>query len=307
MSFPTEPTPALELRDPLMESKGIRVLIKRDDLTHPLIQGNKWRKLKHNLKEAKRKRIQTLISYGGAYSNHIVSLAAAGKTFDFKTIGIIRGEELNFRSNPSLEMAHNMGMKLYFVTREDYREYNKSLTVPIEVDETVMILPEGGTNDLAIAGTSEILAEVTEPYDIVCSPYGTGGTAAGLLKSMKPDHKLWVFSALKGESQQEEFHHILKNAKIPSGNYVFYDDKRFGGYAKFNDDLLKFIKNFYSNNGILLDPIYTGKMFFSVWELAKNDQIAIGSTLLLVHTGGLQGIAGFNHRFNLALPNPEVI
>ncbi len=307
MSLPTTPSPVERIPSSLMDRKGIVIYIKRDDLIHPLIMGNKWRKLKFNIQYAKDRGFDTIATYGGAYSNHIIAVASACELYGLKSIGIIRGNELNQDSNPTLKLSAKKGMHMVFVNRQDYLLLKNNQTLPYMTNKRVLILPEGGTNELAIRGCEEVLEEIDFPFDTMCCPYGTGGTAAGLLSALPNERNLWIFSSLKGDQQGDEFSKLLETHSIEKMNYRFFPENHFGGYAKFKPELIDFINSFYSEFRILLDPIYTGKMFFSVWELAKNDQIAPNSRLLLIHTGGLQGIAGFNHRYNLALPKPEVL
>jgi len=303
MSIPVTPTPIEKLEHPLFTKKGIEVFIKRDDLTHPEIMGNKWRKLKYNLKAAKDKGKQTIATYGGAFSNHIAATAAAGKEFGFKTTGIIRGEELNEKSNPTLKKAHENGMELVFVTRNEFTRLKNDLKLSIESSNDSWILPEGGTNIYAIQGCRELGLECRlEEYDIVCTAMGTMGTFTGLAQVVPRGKKLLGFSALKGNWIKKEAVRILDAYEVRNLDYIVFEDHFFGGYGKYNKDLIQFILDFSQYFGILLDPIYTGKMFFSVWEMIENNQIAVGSRILLIHTGGLQGIEGFNYRYNLELP-----
>ncbi len=304
MRDPVTPTPIQELKSELFDKKNITVFVKRDDLTHPEIMGNKWRKLKYNIQHALDIGVRTLVTYGGAYSNHIAATAAAARIFGLGSIGVIRGEELNPHSNPTLKVAHQNGMSFHFVTREHFRAYKKTMTVPFETDGSHMILPEGGSNELAIRGCAEIIDEIDIEFDIIATAAGTGGTLAGLIKGLGGRKSVLGFSALKGNWIQDDIKALLRKHDINHENHRIFEDFRFGGYGRFDLNLIQFILDFKQKFDILLDPIYTGKMFFSVWELTKNDQIASGSTLLLLHTGGLQGIAGFNHRFNLALPEP---
>ena len=301
-------TPTVSLRGKLLDSKGLRLYVKRDEMNHPAVMGNKWRKLKYNLKEAAKQNKNTLVTYGGAYSNHIIATSAAAHSCNFSSIGIIRGDELDENSNPTLIQSSKNGMTLDFVSRSDFKMLKQNLAVPDSLKDidhdSLYFLPEGGTNLLAIKGTSEILEEVDVSYDICCTAMGTGGTFLGLLKSMNGIGQLWGFSALKGKWVAEDISRSKAVYGIFHTNYLLFDDQLFGGYGKFDRELIQFILDFRQEYGILLDPIYTGKMFFRVWDMIKNDQIAKGSTLLMIHTGGLQGIEGFNFRFDQELPKP---
>lgn len=295
-------TPVQELFDPLFDQKKIRVLIKREDQNDPLIMGNKYRKLKYNLYEAEKIGADTLLTYGGAFSNHIAATAAAGKKYGFKTIGLIRGEELTKTSNNTLKNASDLGMKLIFLPRPDYQEMKNSLTYPKDLESNLFVIPEGGTNGAAIKGCAELISEIDCYYDILCTPVGTGGTLAGLLKGLQGTKNVWGFSALKGDWIHSSIAKLLELEKVTAPNYQLFTDERFGGYGKYNESLLQFIKQFVETKYIPLEPIYTGKMCFLLWEMIKNDEIAAGLTLLLLHTGGLQGTIGFNQKYSQHLP-----
>jgi len=267
--------------------------IKREDMLHPDISGNKYRKLKYNLMEAKNEGKNVLLTFGGAFSNHIAAVAAAGKEFGFKTIGVIRGEELrnNIETNPTLSYAQSCGMQFHFVTREEYR--NKTNNVFIENLKSIFgdfyLVPEGGTNNLAVKGCEEILTKNDEDFDYICSAVGTGGTIAGLIKSSKVNQTVLGFSALKGTFQSSE----VKKYTLKT-NYKIIDDYCLGGYAKIDEHLVRFINNFKEKTGIPLDPVYTGKMLFGILDLIKNGEIKQNSRILAIHNGGLQGISGMN-------------
>lgn len=278
-------------------------MVKRDDLTHPELQGNKWRKLKYNLIQASKEQKNTLITLGGGFSNHIAATAAAGKYFHFNTIGVIRGEELNASKNTTLLKAAKDGMRFHFVDRETYKKLSRNPSLMLSYESNAYVLPEGGTNKEAIAGCKEMIAGIEEHYDQVAVPIGTGGTFAGILDALQGENKLLGFSALKGAWIEKSIHELLRIYGIKYTNFEVFSDDKFGGYGRFNQDLLQFILDFNQQFGILLDPIYTAKLFYSVWDMIKNEQIARGTRLLIIHTGGLQGISGFNVRHHLALPN----
>jgi 1-aminocyclopropane-1-carboxylate deaminase len=303
MVLPRIPSPVEQIKDVFLSKYGIEVWIKRDDLIHPEIMGNKWRKLKYNIEAYQKGRYDCLITYGGAYSNHIAATAAASRIHGIPSIGIIRGDELNQSSNPTLKKATLDGMKLIFSSRQDFRRYKENLSYPATLQvKNPYILPEGGTNHLAILGAGELVSELTETFDIICCSAGTGGTIAGILNQVPTGTKTLAFSALKGSWIKNELKELFYTHEIQVHDFDVFDDHWFGGYGKFNQTLIQFILDFRQNFGILLDPIYTGKMFFSVWELIKNRQIARNSRILMVHTGGIQGIGGFNLRNNVDLP-----
>jgi 1-aminocyclopropane-1-carboxylate deaminase len=273
--------------------QNIELYIKREDKIHPFVSGNKFRKLKYNLIAAKNQKQETLLTFGGAFSNHIAATAAAGKEFGFKTIGVIRGEELvdKIDENPTLAFAKANGMRLHFISREKYNQKG-STTLNNELNlkfGDFSLLPEGGTNSLAVQGCEEILTEADQAFDIICVPVGTGGTMAGLINSSKPHQKIIGFSVLKGDFLKKEIERWTKKT-----NWEITDEFCFGGYAKVNEELITFINNFKKMTNIPLDPIYTGKMMYGIYQLIKAKKIQKNSRILAVHTGGLQGIFGMN-------------
>lgn len=267
--------------------------IKREDLIHPIVSGNKFRKLKYNLEEAKNLNQKKLVTFGGAFSNHIAAVAFAGKEKGFQTIGIIRGEELEYKinENPTLQFAQECGMKFDFVSRESYRSrenLNFIENLKQKYNEFYLI-PEGGTNDFAIKGCEEILSESDAEYDFVCCCVGTGGTISGLINSSKSHQKIIGFSALKGDFLRNE---IRKFAK--KDNWELCSDYHFGGYGKVTEELILFMNSFSQKNRILLDPVYTSKMVFGVMDLINRNYFPKHSKILMIHSGGLQGIKGMN-------------
>ncbi len=277
--------------------KGVELVIKREDKIHPHISGNKYRKLKYNLIAAtpkcREQNINTLLTFGGAYSNHIAATAAAGKEFGFKTIGIIRGEELadKIADNPTLTFAQQCDMQFKFVSRQDYRKKTESKFLAALEKEfgNFYVLPEGGTNELAIKGCEEILTKEDTIFDYVCVPVGTGGTISGLINSAKEHQKILGFPALKGDFLQEEI-----KLFTTKDNWKLITDYHFGGYGKINSELITFINQFKEGTGIPLDPVYTGKMLFGIVDLIRKGYFKKGSKILAIHTGGLQGIQGMN-------------
>ena len=281
------------------EKQNIEVWLKREDLLHPEVSGNKFRKLKYNVLEAKKLLKQRILTFGGAFSNHIAATAAAGKLYDIPTIGVIRGEELGIdlqqtlKTNPTLKFASDSGMKFHFVSREDFRNKNEPEFIESLHAEfgDFYLVPEGGTNKLAIKGCEEILSEKDKEFDIICVAAGTGGTASGLINASGQHQEVLAFSALKGNFLKDEIGHF-SNKK----NWGLVSDEYFGGYAKINEELVSFINEFKIQFGIQLDPVYTGKMMFGVFEMIKKNRIPENSRILAIHTGGLQGIAGMNRR-----------
>lgn len=269
------------------------IFIKPEYKIHPFVSGNKYRKLKYNLIEAKNQNQTNLLTFGGAFSNHIAAVAAAGKEFNFNTIGIIRGEELvdKIQANPTLKYAQDCGMVFKFVTREEYRTKSSKDFKNRLHDEfgDFYLIPEGGTNELAIKGCEEILTTADADFDYICCAVGTGGTISGLINSSAPRQRILGFPSLKGNFLKEE---IAKFAT--KNNWSLIEEYHFGGYAKINLELISFINAFKANYNIPLDPIYTGKMLFGIFDLMNKGYFPKGSKILAIHTGGLQGIDGMN-------------
>jgi 1-aminocyclopropane-1-carboxylate deaminase/D-cysteine desulfhydrase-like pyridoxal-dependent ACC family enzyme len=290
------PTPLQLITNDLLQLKKINLYIKREDLNHPTIQGNKFRKLKYNLVAAKAEGKTTLLTFGGAFSNHIYAVAAAGKAFDFQTIGVIRGERIE-PLNPTLAFAEANGMMLHFVTRSAYRnKYDADFTNNLKRQfGDFYLVPEGGSNTLAVKGCAEIMDEIDLGFDVICSAVGTGGTLAGLILGTKGRGAVLGFPALKGgDFLKKEVEALLKSE---SKNWQLMTDYHFGGYAKFKPELIDFMNDFKKQFGIQLEPIYTGKMLFGIFDLIKNDFFKPNTTIIAIHTGGLQGVEGFNKRF----------
>lgn len=268
-------------------------MVKREDLIHPYISGNKFRKLKYNLLEARNGGLGTIVTFGGAYSNHIAATAYAGKAYGIRTVGVIRGEELagNWQDNPTLAQAHNHGMQFKFISREQYRDkadmdFCKSLQDEIGPFHMV---PEGGTNILAVKGCEEILTGSDQDFNVVCCSVGTGGTLAGLINSSVPEQQILGFTALKGDFLTKDIRKFATKK-----NWALNGDYHFGGYAKVSTALIEFINYFKDRTGIPTDPIYTGKLIYGILDLVRLDYFRPGTKILAIHTGGLQGIAGMN-------------
>jgi 1-aminocyclopropane-1-carboxylate deaminase len=280
-------TPVQELHHILFDKAGVRVLIKREDLNHPLVSGNKWWKLKYNLAEARNKEKKTLLTFGGAYSNHIFATAAAAHELGFESIGIIRGEE-TLPLNRTLRFASDQGMQLHYVSRELYRKKNEA-----EFKEELhkqfgdfYLIPEGGTNKLAVKGVTKFAQSFDNDFDYLCCAVGTGGTMAGLINGTNSDKTILGFPVLKGgEFLKAEIEKLLDTERY---NWKLVTDYHFGGYAKSNSALLEFIKQFEKDFKIPLEHIYTGKMFFGLFDLIENGYFRRGSVIFAIHSGGLQ-------------------
>jgi 1-aminocyclopropane-1-carboxylate deaminase len=280
-------TPVQEIHDQQLSRAGLKLLIKREDLNHPFVSGNKWWKLKYNLEEAIRHHKQTLLTYGGAYSNHIYATAAAASELKLKSIGIIRGEETN-PLNPTLTFAKNMGMELRYISRIAYRSKQAHAQYVNELEECYAI-PEGGSNLLAVKGVSEFGKKLGGNFDYLCCPVGTGGTLAGLIDAVDNTKTILGFSALKGgQLLTEEIKKLLPNQE-QNCRWELIHDYHFGGYAKATVELLRFIDAFKTLHRVPLEFVYTGKMLAGIFDLISKGFFKRGATILVIHTGGLQG------------------
>lgn len=307
--FPLGYSSVENIKEVLFDSNHLSIDVLREDLNHPIIQGNKFRKLQYNILNAQKKGNGTLLSFGGAYSNHIAAVAAAGKEYGFKTIGVIRGEE-TLPLNPTLARCKQDGMEFHYVERstykmkntQDFKEYLRSKF------GSFYLIPEGGTNYYAVNGCMEIIEDYSQ-YDFICCPIGTGGTVAGITLANQGKAKILGFSSLKGGEflNQEIREHIMTvtndeelTAEVLQ-SFELITEFHFGGYAKFTNELLNFVRNFHSNHQIKWDIIYNGKMAFGVYELIKAGFFPKNSRILLVHTGGIQGLAGIEQRNNMTI------
>lgn len=283
-----------ELKSDFLTEKKVQLFIKREDLIHPHVSGNKWRKLKYNLEEAKKQGHHTLLTFGGAYSNHIYATAAAAKEAGFKSIGIIRGEE-HLPLNHTLSFAQEQGMQLSYMDRSTYRLKKEADVIQQLRDQfgEFFLVPEGGTNNLAIQGCEEIIDDQVKLFDIVCSAVGTGGTISGIIAGMKGNAKIMGFSSLKGNFLTDEVKQLLSGYQCDFQNWEMINDYHFGGYAKVKPELMAFINDFKKDYHIQLEPIYTGKMMYGLFDMISKDYFDKNSRILAIHTGGLQGLKGF--------------
>ncbi len=292
------PSPIQEIKDSLLEEKKVRLFIKREDLIHPIVSGNKWRKLKYNLSKAKEEGKSTILSFGGAYSNHIHALALAAKGMELKSIGIIRGEE-TLPLNETLSYARSCGMDLHFISREEYkRKTEKDFIYKLHKKfGDFYLIPEGGYNLEGSKGCEEIIKEIDILFDLVCCPCGTGTTLSGIIASLPEGKKAIGFPVLKGgDFLYKEINNLLpKNGVAQNNNWHLETGYHFGGYAKWNKELLDFTDEFEKKYGIPLDQVYTGKMMYGVFDLIEKDTFAFGTAIVAVHTGGLQGVRGITN------------
>ena len=302
-------SPLQRLNSQFLDKAEVQLYVKRDDLIHPQFGGNKWRKLKYNLIHARKNQFDTLLTFGGAWSNHIYATAAAAKHFGFNSIGIIRGEKYS-PLTATLSFAEGCGMQLHYVNRAEYRQkYESQFLQKLQQQfGDVYLLPEGGSNALALKGCEEIVHEIKneidKPFDIICCASGTGATLAGLINALKPAQSAIGFSALKGGSfLTGDIERFLKTTESDNSdaqsiqsttNWKIEDRFHFGGYAKIDNELINFMQQFQSQYGFELDAVYTGKMFYGLFRLIEEGCFKSGTVIVAVHSGGLQGNKGFN-------------
>ncbi|WP_025143699.1 1-aminocyclopropane-1-carboxylate deaminase/D-cysteine desulfhydrase [Pedobacter jeongneungensis] len=270
------------------------LFVKRDDLIDPYISGNKWRKLKYILAKANAENKTHLVTFGGAYSNHLVATAAAASRSGLKSTAFVRGEEVK---NEMLLLCRLFGMELIFVDRESYRDKHKLFKQHFANDEQAYFIDEGGASPEATIGCAEIVGELTETYDHIFCAAGTGTTAAGLLKGIQQhqlNSKLHIILVLKGGSFIED--EIAQYTPL-SNHLTLHLNYHFGGYAKTTPELINFIKTFTAQTGLLLDPVYTAKMFYAITDLQKQGNISKDEKVLAIHTGGLMGLFGMKDKF----------
>ena len=288
------PSPIQQIHLPLFKEKGLEVFVKRDDLIHPLVSGNKWRKLKYLLEKAIEEQKSHLVTFGGAYSNHLLATAAAANARGLKASAFVRGEAVN---NPVLETCRNLGMELHFTNRLSYRDKKDLFLQHFGADETTFFIDEGGASAEAVRGCAELIAELPHNYDHIFSAAGTGTTAAGIYSGIRAkglNTNMHVIPVLKEglflRSEIEKF--VALDEKL-----ILHPDFHFGGYAKANEQLLQFIIKWHRDTGILTEPVYTGKLVFGLMELISKDYFERGAKILWIHTGGLSGLEGFRDKF----------
>ncbi|MDN3379066.1 MULTISPECIES: pyridoxal-phosphate dependent enzyme [unclassified Pseudoalteromonas] len=279
-----------------LKKRNISLRIKRDDLLHPLISGNKWRKLKYNLVEMQAQKKHELVTFGGAFSNHIHACAAAGKHFNFKSHGIIRGPELDL-NNPTIKFAKQCGMQLYPITRIEYKKrHNEEYLAQLQQRfPNAYLLPEGGTNHAALQGCKELAQSLPESDYIIC-PTGSGGTLAGLIEGAKPHiHVIGIAVLKQADYLIDEIKALSMRARTQN-NWQLLCNHHGGGYGKFSPELWHFCQTMQAQHQLPLEPIYSGKMMFALWQLIKADYFPAGSKITAIHTGGLQGLDGLRYR-----------
>ncbi|WP_371188009.1 1-aminocyclopropane-1-carboxylate deaminase/D-cysteine desulfhydrase [Thalassotalea maritima] len=297
-------SPLQPINLPEFSRHQLNVYIKRDDLIHPIISGNKWRKLKYNILAAKQQGASSIISFGGAYSNHIHVLAYACNQQKIGCIGVIRGEP-HYANNFTLQWAQHWGMKLHFVDRQTYRlrqekDFQQQL---LQQYPSAFLVPEGGSNQQALIGVGEVIAEIdnTIKSDYLLTPVGSGGTIAGLIKADNNRKKIIGVSVLKQDGYLEQEINQLLDAdeQTPSAkfnNWHLVNDQHLGGYGKFSQADAIAISELSKRLTVPLEPIYSGKMMLAFMNLVKQGYFPAGATIVLLHTGGIQGLGGLHER-----------
>ncbi|QEC53667.1 1-aminocyclopropane-1-carboxylate deaminase [Anseongella ginsenosidimutans] len=290
-------SPEEELADARLQAKGLRLFVKRDDMIHPFISGNKWRKLKYQLENARLKGQDHLVSFGGAYSNHLLALAAAAAKYGFKSTGFVRGEEVQPQNN-TLFLCREFGMELIFTSREIYREKKTELFREyFHGNPSACFIDEGGRSPLAIKGCAELIGELTRPYDHIFAACGTGSTLAGIVRGIAAGKMTaWAegIAVLKNASFLEN---DIRDAANTGHPFRLHLDFHQGGYAKAPRPFISWLQDFHRRHGLLLDPVYTGKMMYAIFRLAEENYFKAGSTLLALHTGGLFGLLGMKEKW----------
>jgi 1-aminocyclopropane-1-carboxylate deaminase len=287
-------SPVQQINDKLFDERGLKVFIKRDDLIHPIISGNKWRKLKYSLKRAKAENKDHLVTFGGPYSNHLLATAAAAAKFGFKSTGIVRGESV---SNDTLFLCRLHGMNLLFTDRESYRDKQALLHKHFADNRDAFFIDEGGASPESAKGCSELVDELTETYDHIFCACGTGTTAAGIINGLRNNNIKTTFHGIpvfkNGGFIKAEIDRFLS----APADYQLHTGYHFGGYGKTDKSLIAFIKQFVASTGILIEPVYTGKMMYALYDLARENYFKPGSQILAIHTGGIWGLLGMKDKF----------
>ena len=287
-------SPVHQIKNKLFDEQGIEVFIKRDDLIHPIISGNKWRKLKYLLKQAQAENKTHLATFGGAYSNHLLATAAAAAKFGFKSTGIVRGEPVN---NNTLFLCRLHGMELLFTDRESYRDKPALFEKYFGNNPEAFFIDEGGASSLGAKGCGELIDELAESYDHIFCACGTGTTAAGIINGIQSHRLQTQFHAVPVFKNGGFIIDDIDKFLVSPTDYHLHTDYNFGGYGKTEEQLIGFIKQFVASTGILIEPVYTGKMLYAIYDLAGKNYFKTGSHILAVHSGGIWGLLGMKHKF----------
>jgi 1-aminocyclopropane-1-carboxylate deaminase len=287
-------SPVQQIQNKLFDEQGLKLFIKRDDLIHPLISGNKWRKLKYILKKASADNKTHLVTFGGAYSNHLVATAAAAAKFGFKSTGFVRGEAVD---NDTLFLCRLHGMNLLFTDRDSYRDKSGLFDRYFGNDNNAFFIDEGGASAEGAKGCSELVDELNETYDHIFCACGTGTTSAGIINGLQQHLLLTQFNAVPVFKDSGFIKDEIDKYLTSPATYKLHTAYGFGGYAKIDDKLVAFIKSFVAETGILIEPVYTGKMLYAVYDLAAKGYFKSGGKILAIHTGGILGLLGMKGKF----------
>ncbi|MGW4345676.1 1-aminocyclopropane-1-carboxylate deaminase/D-cysteine desulfhydrase [Streptomyces sp. NPDC004690] len=285
---PRLPSPLQELADDRFTRRGLRLLLKRDDLIHPELVGNKWRKLAPNLAAAAGR---TVVTFGGAYSNHLRATAAAGRLLGLPTVGVVRGHELAGRPlNPSLARCAADGMRLHFVERSTYRRKAEPETLAALLEAVGVrdahVVPEGGSNALAVRGCRALGAELGAHADVAAVACGTGGTLAGLAAGLPPGRRALGIPVLKGGFLGAEIQALQQEAfGARRGTWSLDERFHFGGYARTTPELESFAADFSARHGVPVERLYVAKLLYALVALAAEDAFPRGTTIAAVVTG----------------------
>ncbi len=281
-------SPIQQLKHPLLAERNVRLWVKRDDLIHPIISGNKWRKLKYLLEDARQQGCHEVVTFGGAWSNHLLATAAACAVSGFRSTGYVRGE---LPENPNLSLCSLFGMNLLETSRSDYKDKTALYNRLHGKDREAYFIDEGGRSEQAVAGCAEMIGELERGFDHIFCAAGTGTTLAGLARGLQQANlntRLHGVPVLAGGFMSEE----LKGLGADPRKVILHEDYHFGGYAKAPTALLSFIAEFVRDTGMLIEPVYTGKLFYAIFDLIKRGYFPEKEEILAIHTGGLFGILG---------------
>lgn len=297
LNFPIY-SPVQQIIHPFFAAHEVEVFIKRDDMIHPFISGNKWRKLKLHIEKLKSLKINTVVTFGGAWSNHLLATAAVGAQFQIKTHAFVRGEEV---SNPVLALCKLFGMTLHFVDRSSYKEklalFNANYT-----ETEALFIDEGGRSDEGVEGCESIIEELADTYTDIFVAAGTGTTAAGILQAINKKALSTTLHGVPVLKAGDFIKNDIGKWGIDTENLKLHSEYHFGGYAKTKPELLQFVKDFVSTTGIMIEPTYTGKMMYALFDQIKTGKIQAGGKILAIHTGGLTGFLGMYEKFDNLAP-----
>jgi len=304
------PSPLEEVPFGMLNQLGITLYVKRDDLIHPEVSGNKWRKLEHNLAQAIQRGAESILTFGGAHSNHIAATAAAGALFGIRTIGVIRGEEADL-DNPTLKFAREKGMRLHTVSRSEFRESeNPDYTAMLrQLFGSFYRIPQGGANYYGVQGCMNIMKEIDIYPDRIFVSCGTGTTLSGMALANRSEANIYGIPALKGgdfllDDIKKNINQVVNDEETEThlmDKVHVLADYHFGGYARTTDDLISFMRFFRKETGIKTDPVYTGKAIYGMVDFARKNPPSNRENWIFIHTGGMQGLPATEAKLGYAI------